>query len=121
MFTIEQFSNLIGSVYYSDGESAKDLAMQLIENRYAKYVEWSASMMEDEARRKLRVAELLAKKTKLWLCTKYVPPTTNSKAISDNFIGKVVEVVSGDYIVLVDDSLPFGSPAAERRDNLSSI
>lgn len=118
---VDKFSNLIGSVYYSDGESAKDLAMELIENGYAKYVEWSASMMEDEARRKLKAAELLAKKTKLRLWTNYVPPATNSKAISDNFTGKVVEVVSGDCIVVADDSLPFGSPAAERRVNLSSI
>lgn len=29
---VDKFSNLIGSVYYSDGESAKDLAMELIEN-----------------------------------------------------------------------------------------
>lgn len=118
---VDKFSNLIGSVYYSDGESAKDLAMELIENGYAKYVEWSASMMEDEARRKLKAAELQAKKSKLRLWTNYVPPATNSKAISDNFTGKVVEVVSGDCIIVADDSLPFGSPAAERRVNLSSI
>ncbi|KAL8230450.1 hypothetical protein R6Q57_000228 [Mikania cordata] len=118
---VDKFSNLIGSVYYADGESPKDLAMELIENGYAKYVEWSANMMEDEARRKLKAAELQAKKNKLRLWTNYVPPSTNSKAISDNFTGKVVEVVSGDCIIVADDSLPFGSPAAERRVNLSSI
>ncbi|KAL7618083.1 hypothetical protein Lser_V15G03852 [Lactuca serriola] len=85
---VDKFSNLIASVYYSDGESTKDLAMELIENGYAKYVEWSASMMEDEARRKLEAAELLAKKTKLGIWTNYVPPASNSKAISDNFTKK---------------------------------
>ncbi|XP_076893622.1 ribonuclease TUDOR 2-like [Bidens hawaiensis] len=118
---VDKFSNLIGSVYYADGDLPKDLAMELIENGYAKYVEWSASMMEDEARRKLKAAELLAKKNKLRLWTNYVPPSTNSKAISDNFTGKVAEVISGDCIVVADESLPFGSPAAERRVNLSSI
>ncbi|GKC63785.1 ribonuclease TUDOR 1-like protein [Tanacetum coccineum] len=34
---------------------------------------------------------------------------------------KVVEVVSGDCIIVADDALPFGSPAVERRVNLSSI
>lgn len=29
---VDKFSNLIGSVYYSDGETAKDLALELIEN-----------------------------------------------------------------------------------------
>ncbi|KAI3684387.1 hypothetical protein L6452_33610 [Arctium lappa] len=118
---VDKFSNLIGSVYYPDGEAAKDLALELIENGFAKYVEWSASMMEDEARRKLKTAELQAKKSKLRLWTNYVPPATNSKAISDNFTGEVVEVVSGDCIIVADDAVPFGSPAAERRVNLSSI
>lgn len=78
-------------------------------------------MMEDEARRKLKAAELQAKKNKIRLWTNYIPPATNSKAISDNFSGKVVEVVSGDCIIVADDSSPFGSPSAERRVNLSSI
>ncbi|CAL0327720.1 unnamed protein product [Lupinus luteus] len=119
---VDKFSNLIGSVYYPDGESAKDLALELVENGLAKYVEWSANMMEEEAKRKLKTAELQAKKTRLRIWTNYVPPPSNSKAIHDqNFTGKVVEVVSGDCVIVADDSIPFGSPLAERRVNLSSI
>ncbi|CAI8619265.1 unnamed protein product [Vicia faba] len=119
---VDKFSNLIGSVYYPDGESAKDLALELVENGFAKYVEWSANMMEDEAKRRLKTAELQAKKSKLKLWTNYVPPPTNSKAIhGQNFTGKVVEVVSGDCVIVADDSIPYGSPLAERRVNLSSI
>ncbi|KAJ4847923.1 Translin-1 [Turnera subulata] len=119
---VDKFSNLIGSVYYPDGESAKDLALELVENGLAKYVEWSANMMEEEAKRRLKNAELQAKKTRLRIWTNYVPPATNSKAIHDqNFTGKVVEVVSGDCVIVADDSVPYGSPLAERRVNLSSI
>ncbi|XP_047316902.1 ribonuclease TUDOR 1 [Impatiens glandulifera] len=119
---VDKFSNLIGSVYYPDGESAKDLALELVENGLAKYVEWSANMMEEEAKRRLKSAELQAKKTRLRIWLDYQPPATNSKAIHDlNFTGKVVEIVSGDCIVVVDESAPFGSPSAERRVNLSSI
>ncbi|WCJ36376.1 TUDOR-SN protein 1 [Euphorbia peplus] len=119
---VDKFSNLIGSVYYSDGEAANDLALELVENGLAKYVEWSANMMEDEAKRRLKNAELQAKKSRLKIWTNYVPPATNSKAIHDqNFTGKVVEVVSGDCIVVADDSVPLGNPSAERRVNLSSI
>ena len=32
-----------------------------------------------------------------------------------------MEVVSGDCIIVADDSIPFGNPLAERRVNLSSI
>ncbi|XVE63800.1 hypothetical protein DITRI_Ditri07aG0049400 [Diplodiscus trichospermus] len=119
---VDKFSNLIGSVYYPEGETAKDLALELVENGLAKYVEWSANMMEDDAKRRLKAAELQAKKNRLRMWTNYVPPATNSKAIHDqNFTGKVVEVVSGDCIVVADDSVPYGSPLAERRVNLSSI
>ena len=34
---------------------------------------------------------------------------------------QVIEVVSGDCVVVADDAAPYGSPAAERRVNLSSI
>ncbi|KAG0488209.1 hypothetical protein HPP92_007020 [Vanilla planifolia] len=119
---VDKFSNLIGSVFYPDGDTAKDLALELVQNGLAKYVEWSANMMEDEAKRRLKAAELQAKKERLRLWISYVPPQTNSKAIHDqNFTGKVVEVVSGDCIIVADDSVPYGSPLAERRVNLSSI
>lgn len=119
---VDKFSNLIGSVYYPDGDSAKDLALDLVDNGLAKFVEWSANMMEEDAKRRLKSAELQAKKDRLRLWTNYVPPATNSKAIHDqNFTGKVVEVVSGDCVIVADDAAPYGSPAAERRVNLSSI
>ncbi|KAK6928617.1 Tudor domain [Dillenia turbinata] len=119
---VDKFSNLIGSVFYPDGDSARDLALELVENGLAKYVEWSANMMEDDAKRKLKSAELQAKKDRLRMWTNYIPPATNSKAIHDqNFTGTVVEVVSGDCIIVADDAAPYGSPLAERRVNLSSI
>lgn len=47
-------------------------------------------MMEEDAKRRLKAAELQAKKTRLKFWTNYVPPPTNSKAIHDqNFTGKV--------------------------------
>lgn len=56
----------------------------------AKYVEWSANMMEEEAKRKLKSAELQCKKDKVKMWANYVPPATNSKALHDqNFTGKV--------------------------------
>ncbi|VVB13566.1 unnamed protein product [Arabis nemorensis] len=119
---VDKFNNLIGSVHYSDGEAVKDLGLELVENGLAKFVEWSANMMEEEAKKKLKAAELQCKKDRVKMWANYVPPATNSKAIHDqNFTGKVVEVVSGDCVIVADDAIPYGSPAAERRVNLSSI
>ncbi|CAD6250843.1 unnamed protein product [Miscanthus lutarioriparius] len=120
----DSFSNIIGSVYYPDGETAKDLALELVENGLAKYVEWSANMLDVEVKIKLKNAELQAKKDQLRFWTGFKPPVTNSKPIHDQkFTGKVVEVVSGDCIIVADDAAPYGSPSAERRtdgDDISS-
>lgn len=57
----------------------------------AKYVEWSANMMEEEAKKKLKAAELQCKKNRVKMWANYVPPASNSKAIHDqNFTGKVI-------------------------------
>lgn len=57
----------------------------------ARVVEWSANMLEEEAKKRLKTAELQAKKDRLKIWTNYVPPATNSKAIRDvNFTGKVL-------------------------------
>ncbi|ONK58667.1 uncharacterized protein A4U43_C09F15430 [Asparagus officinalis] len=119
---VDKFNNLIGSIIYADGDTPKDLASELVENGLAKYVEWSANMMEEDVKRKLKTTELQAKKERLRMWTNYVPPASNSTAIHDQkFTGKVVEVVSGDCIIVADDAAPYGSPLAERRVNLSSI
>ncbi|KAL1814529.1 hypothetical protein ACET3Z_017103 [Daucus carota] len=113
---------LIGSVYYQDGELIKDLAVQLLENGLAKYVEWSASFLQDKVRLQLKNSELAAKNNRLRMWNNYMPPPTTSQAIKDqNFTGKVVEVASGDCIVVKVDSLPVTSSAAGRRVYLSSI
>ncbi|XP_062022186.1 ribonuclease TUDOR 1-like [Rosa rugosa] len=110
-----KFSRLIGSLYYPDGDSEKDLGLELVENGYAKYVPWSAKVMGEDARQRLKTAEFEAKKNKLRIWTHFVPPATNSKPIHDqNFTGTVVEVVSGECVIVANDS-------GERRVNLSSI
>ncbi|XP_050363710.1 ribonuclease TUDOR 1-like [Argentina anserina] len=119
---VDKFSNLIGSVYYLEQESEKNLGLELVENGYAKYVEWSANLMEEDAKKQLKAAELAAKKSRLRIWKNYIPPATGSKAIHDkSFTGMVVEVVSGDCIIVADDSVPSSSPLAERKVNLSSI
>ncbi|KAJ7569603.1 hypothetical protein O6H91_01G085700 [Diphasiastrum complanatum] len=119
---VDKFNNLIGSLSYVNGDVAVDLALELVKEGLAKVVEWSANMLEEEEKRRLKNAELQAKKDRLRIWTNYVPPASNSTAIRDgNFTGKVIEVVSGDCVVVADDAVPFGSPLAERRVNFSSI
>ncbi|GKF82950.1 hypothetical protein Tco_0244606, partial [Tanacetum coccineum] len=75
--TLDNYNNFNGSVCYADGESAKDLAIELTEN---------VCLIEDETRRRLKAAELQANNTKLRLWMNYRPPTTIFEAlIDDNF------------------------------------
>ncbi|GAB4859588.1 hypothetical protein Ancab_011061, partial [Ancistrocladus abbreviatus] len=72
----------------------------LIDQGLAKYVEWSANMMEEDARRRLKLAELQAKKERIRIWTNYVPPPSNSKAIhNQNFTGKVELLAYNDMNV----------------------
>ncbi|XP_074374885.1 ribonuclease TUDOR 1-like isoform X2 [Apium graveolens] len=106
---------LIGSVYYLDGIK-KDLAVQLVENGLAKYVERCAHFLQDNVKQLLKRSELAAKESRLRMWTNYTPPPTTARKVEDqNFSGKVVEVVSGDCILVATNSL------AERRVYLSSI
>eukprot|EP00850_Spirogloea_muscicola_P016978 SM000141S00922 [mRNA] locus=s141:240772:249829:- [translate_table: standard] len=117
-----KFNNLIGSVYFPDGDTATNLGPLLIAQGLAKVVEWSANMLEPEAKQALKKAELAAKQEKLRIWTNFVPPPSHSTAIrDDNYTGQVIEVVSGDCLVVLDSGVPPTSPLAERRVNLSSI
>nr|CAB3484404.1 unnamed protein product [Digitaria exilis] len=119
----DSFDNMFGSVYYSDGNNTKDLALELVENvhGFAKYVEWSANMLEVVTKKKLKNGELKAKKERLRIWTGFKPPVTNTKPIrNQNFSGKVIEVVNG-YCIIVADDAACGNPLVERRVNISSI
>ncbi|GAB4860077.1 hypothetical protein Ancab_011555 [Ancistrocladus abbreviatus] len=59
-------------------------------------------MMEEDARRRLKLAELQAKKERIRIWTNYVPPPSNSKAIhNQNFTGKV------ELLAYNDMNMPF--------------
>ncbi|GJN03065.1 hypothetical protein PR202_ga20468 [Eleusine coracana subsp. coracana] len=86
----DSFSNIFGSVYFSDGNAAKDLALELVENGYAKYMEWSANMLGREIKTKLKNADLQAKKEQLRMWTGFKPPATNTRPIyNTKFTGRV--------------------------------
>ena len=76
----------------------------------AKYVEWSANMMEEEAKKKLKAAELQCKKNRVKMWSNYVPPASNSKAIHDqNFTGKVIACLLAHVAHYVPISLVLSS------------
>uniref|UniRef100_A0A0E0KQ46 Ribonuclease n=1 Tax=Oryza punctata TaxID=4537 RepID=A0A0E0KQ46_ORYPU len=116
----DNFNNIFGSVYFSDGDAVKDLALELVQNGLAKYVEWSANVLDPQLKTKLRNADLQVKKEQLRIWTGFKPPVTNTKPIhNQKFTGKVIEVVNGHCLIIADDAEPYGSPSAERRVSVS--
>ena len=66
---------------------------------------------------RLREMERAAKLAKRGIWHNYVPAPTGQTKLSDTFVGKVVEVASGDTLVIKD----VNAGGAERRVQLSSI
>mmetsp|Transcript_574 Transcript_574/g.1819 ORF Transcript_574/g.1819 Transcript_574/m.1819 type:complete len:876 (+) Transcript_574:412-3039(+) len=113
---VDKFQNLFGSIYYPEDGQPVDLGEQLLKQGLAKVVEWSAAMMNQASAQKLRNAEREAKQARIRLWKDYVPPPTNSIAIvGDEFVGPVIEIVSGDLLMVL------GPDGVERRVSLSSI
>lgn len=64
---------------------------------------------------RLREMERQAKQAKKGIWVNYVPQNTGQTKLSDTFLGKVVEVVSGDTLVIKD----INGGGVERRVSLS--
>lgn len=97
------------------GVVEEDLATTLLKAGLAKTAEWSLNMMTTGAF-KLREAERSARTSRLGIWRSYVPPPSSSVKSSDKFSGLMVEVVSGDVLVIKDNATN-----EERRVTLSSI
>ena len=109
----DKYNNLFCTVRTPDGA---DLAEALAGNGLARCVDWSLAMITAGAS-KLRAAEKAAKQHRRCVWRDYVPPPPNPNSlVGKNFVGVVVEVASGDSIVVAD-----AETDAERRVTLSSI
>lgn len=113
---VDKYNNLFGSVFYPEADKPANLAEAIMSAGLGKAVEWSLNMMTNGAMR-LREMERAAKQAKRGIWTNYVPVNTGQTKLSDSFLGKVVEVVSGDTLVVKD----INGGGVERRVSLSSV
>jgi len=117
---VDKFGNLFATVLYpeggGEGTARLSLGEQLLSHGLARCVEWALNMVAPQAAAGLRRAERGAQESQRCLWRGYVPPAKNTAALSDNYRGRVVEVVSGDTLVVRDLS-----SKASRRVQLSSL
>lgn len=97
------------------GKEYDDLAERLLHAGLAKIVEWSLTMIPQGAFA-LKEIERSAKSSRRCIWHDHVPQSNNSPIMHDQFSGMVMEIVSGDCIVVMDDV-----HGTERRVILSSI
>lgn len=71
------------------------MSIELVKVGLARVVDWSSQVCDHAPA--LRAAERAAKEKRLRLWKDYVPPLLGSD--SSEFVGRVVEVVSGDTLV----------------------
>lgn len=113
---VDKYQNLFGTLFKPDSDSPVDLADQLLRLGLAKTADWSMSMLSHAATEKLRLAERSAKDARLRIWRDYTPPPKVSSSLSSNFTGKVLEIISGDLLVVVDAATDM-----ERRVCLASV
>lgn len=80
--------------------------------------EWSVAMLSTAEAFKLRNAERAAKQAKAGLWRNYVAPASAGAKLSDRFEGPVVEVASGDCLVVLDRASGARRGSAARRQGV---
>lgn len=104
---VDKNGSVLGTVVHPQG----NISIELVRVGLARVVDWSAQMTPDAP--KLRGAERQAKDKRLRLWKDYIPP--NHGGDMAEFQAKVIEVVSGDTLIVQDGN------SAERRVSLSSL
>merc|ERR1719291_439783 len=107
----EKSGTAFGTVLHTAG----NMSLQLVQNGYARVVDYSATLTDNAS--ELRTAERAAKGKRWRLWHDYVAP--NAGVEMGEAQVKVVEVVSGDTIMVVD--VGAGANGAEKRYSLASV
>lgn len=103
---VDKNGSLLGTIIHPAG----NISVELVKVGLARVVDWSSQICA--AAPQLRAAERAAKERRLRLWKDYVPPNHGGDMVE--FQGKVVEVVSGDTLVVSENGV-------ERRFSLASL
>jgi staphylococcal nuclease domain-containing protein 1 len=116
---VDKYGNLVGRI---DSGGGADIAADLLRAGLGKLADWSTSFTTPTHVGTLRAAEraAMAAKAKIW--SGYEAPVRAVAAGARTFSGRLLEVVSGDtLVILTNPTRPAGVAADERRVSLASI
>jgi len=106
--------NAVGTVHHPAG----NIGMELLKNGLARMTDWSVRMMPAGEVPALRVAENTAKRTLVGVWHAYAPPVLTS---ASQVRGTVIEVVSGDTLMVLPEGKAYDSEAVLMKVSLASI
>ena len=104
----------VGTVHHPAG----NIAVELLKVGLARLTDWSVRLMSPAAVPALRVAENAAKRASLGVWVDYAPPTLQS---ASEIVGTVVEVSSGDTLLILPKDKLFSSDEDLVRMSLASV
>jgi staphylococcal nuclease domain-containing protein 1 len=107
-------SSAVGVVHHPVG----NIAVELLKNGLARMADWSVRLLAVGDVPALRVAENTAKRTALNVWRNYAPPTLQT---ASQVSGTVVEVVSGDTVLILPDGKAYDSEAVLYKVSLASM
>ncbi|CEG35517.1 staphylococcal nuclease domain-containing protein 1-like isoform x1 [Plasmopara halstedii] len=111
---VDKFGNLFGSIVHPSG---RNISVELLKNGLGRMADWSSAFTSASARATMRNAEKEAKQQQLRVWRDYELPVLQSVK---HVTGTVVEVISGDCIVVYVPTAP--TPIEqEKRIYLSSL
>ncbi|KAI9911856.1 hypothetical protein PsorP6_009679 [Peronosclerospora sorghi] len=106
---IDKYGNLFGSIVHPSGHN---ISVELLKNGLGRMADWSSVFSSAPARAAMRSAEKDAKQQKLRVWREYEAPVLQS---TKHLIGTVVEVISGDSLVVY---VPHAATPAEQEKRL---
>lgn len=104
----------VGTVHHPAG----NIAVELLKVGLARLTDWSVRLMSPAAVPALRAAENIAKRASVGVWVNYAPPKLQSAA---QIVGTVVEVVSGDTLLVLPQNKLYASEDDLIKISLASI
>lgn len=107
-------TSVVGTVHHPTG----NIAVELLKVGLARMAEWSVRLMSAAEVPPLRVAENTAKRTSVGLWHSYAPPVLST---SSQIRGTVIEVLSGDTLLILPDGKAYDSEDKLIKISLASV
>jgi staphylococcal nuclease domain-containing protein 1 len=105
---------LVGTVHHPRG----NIGAEVLKNGLGRISDWTIRMMSPGDVPPLRIAENTAKRSNLGVFVNYTPPTLTG---ASEFIGTVVEVISGDTLMILPNGEVYDSESKLKKVSLASV